>query len=239
MKTAQLILHYGAEKYTRALMQMLPDALVVDNGSPEPFAGAAWRQPDLGFTAGWNAAVQRVFQDYEAFLLMNSDIRITPKVVEELARCLRTQPGFGVISGACNSPHPVMKPRLGSRGLREVPFVEFTAPLITRETFEEIGFFDERFRSGYGVEYDFCYRAWEAGIGAGVCDRARFRHYQHKSIKATVGFKPFFGPAKKEMLQGLSEKYGERFFDPEAFPFWKKGGFREPCSGFTQFQVLS
>ncbi len=233
MRLAKMILHYVTDGLTRELLGMVPDALVVDNGSPRPFPGAAIRNEDLGFTRGWNRALGLLYDEYDAFLLMNSDIRMSMEQIEELRQILVNNPDIGLLSGACNSWHPSMRRPWRwwlKRAVdpREVPFVEMTAPLIRKDLLEAVGFFDEALAHGYGVDYDFGFRAWQAGFRVCVWDSVKFCHLEHGTIRRTVGFKEYHQFARREMERELLRKYGPRFFDPSVYPFWMIGGVGAP-----------
>jgi GT2 family glycosyltransferase len=232
MKIAKMILHYATEAYTRSLLQQVPDAIVVDNGSPQPFEEAHIRQADLGFTRGWNAAIRAVYDDYDAFMLMNNDIDITSDVIDSLSQILGQHSDIGVISAVYNSYHKALRPQRmrwfrkikpPPTGIRDVAFVELTAPLIKKRVFDTIGLFDERFAKGYGVDYDFAYRAWSAGFRIAVYEGARFYHHEHRSIKARSSYFRYRRAALKEMRRELKRKYGKNFFRADAFPFWNIG----------------
>lgn len=235
MRIAKMILHYATDDYTRSLLQQVPDAIVVDNGSPKPFAGAHIRQPDLGFTRGWNAAIRQVYDRYDGFLLMNSDIDITPDVIQRLAQILEAHPRIGILSAVYNSYHKIMRPRRSNwfrrnppliDEIRDVPFVELTAPLVRKSLFDAVGLFDERFVKGYGADFDFAYRAWSAGFRAAVYEGVRFYHHEHRSIKTRTTYFHYRRSALREMRRELKLKYGDNFFKADAFPFWKAGRHR-------------
>ena len=227
MRVATLILHYGPVSITRPLAEALPDAIVVDNGSPEPYPGAQIVQSDLGFTRGWNAALRTVFDRYDAFWLLNNDVRFTAGDGQTLRRVLESDPAVGVIAPALPSPHrPLRRPRFGWQrsSARPVGFAELTAPLISKRLFEAVGRFDERFSRGYGVDFDFGFRCWRAGFRVAICDDVVGHHLSHAAIDAVHGFDAYWSAAVDEMYAGLLEKHGPRFFDPRDFPFWRIGG---------------
>ena len=233
MKLAKMILHYATDAYTRSLLRQVPDAIVVDNGSPRPFQGARIRQPDLGFTRGWNTAIRSIYGEFDAFLLMNNDIDITQETIRRLVTILEKYPRIGIISAAYNSYHKLMRPPKKrwlfpdapspANGIRYVPFVELTAPIIRKTLFDAIGLFDERFVKGYRVDYDFAYRTWSAGFSAAVFEGATFHHHEHRSIKSRTTYFRYRRTAVKEMRRELKKKYGKDFFRADAFPFWNIG----------------
>jgi GT2 family glycosyltransferase len=208
MRIAKLILHYRRDDLTREVLRTFPDALVVDNGSESPFPGAALRfEQNLGFTRGFNEAVRRVFDRHDAFLLLNNDIRAEPGVLDKIEAALARRPRLGIVSPHCNGPHPCMW-KHPTDFVRYVPYVEFVAVAIRKEVFQSVGWLDERFSLGWGVDYDFCWRARRAGFGVGVHDSAGVQHLEHQTIDSTCSRYEYFGRAGGEMHAGLSAKYG-------------------------------
>jgi hypothetical protein len=96
----------------------------------------------------------------------------------------------------------------GTGDVREVKCMEFTAPVITRQMFERIGLFDERFSLGSGVDFDFCYRARAAGIKIYCDDGSSFIHLVHRSIEKAGTLSSYASRANIEMNRGMTQKYG-------------------------------
>ncbi len=216
MKTAKLILHYNTSELTNSLRKMVPDAIVIDNGSgtiydgePEKNDVIVFKEP-LGFTKGWNKAIKLLYNYYDAFWLMNSDIQINPDSIHRIETLIRRDnvhiitPSFNSWMEHCNN--------FGTPGERLSNVIEFTAPVIRKEVFDKIGFFDERFSLGYGVEYDFCLRAWNAGFNIYIDDASYFHHLGQQSIEKTSGgYKAYSKKAFAEMKKGMEEKWGKNW----------------------------
>lgn len=206
MRVAKLILHYQRNDLTDQVLRTFPDAIVVDNGSADPFEKAGIRlATNLGYTRGFVAALKQVLDDYDAVALLNNDIVAEPTTFDALSRSLELNPRLGIIAASCNSPHSQM-PKQPGMGLRLVPFVEFVAPLIRTEVFHRIGMLDERFSLGWGVEVDFCWRARGAGYFVAVSDAVSIRHLQHQTIESTTGYPAYKARAEREMLVGFERQ---------------------------------
>jgi GT2 family glycosyltransferase len=211
MKLGIFILHYNTPEMTHNMCSMLPEAIVIDNGSTilSEFKNEVHRQPNLGFTKGWNAAVKHFYNRFEAFWLMNSDIVISRKSVDRICQLAEREdvhfitPSFNCWMKHCRNQN--------SGGLRNVKVIEYTAPMIKKSVFEKIGFFDESFSLGWGVEFDFCYRAASAGFIIHVDDGSNFFHIGHKSIIKTGKDQQYYARAAQEWKISMQRKYGSQW----------------------------
>jgi GT2 family glycosyltransferase len=217
MKLAKLILHYNTPELTADLCRMVPDAIVIDNGSDpgkQPLVRPGQSEVirldrNYGFTIGWNKGIMAVYDRFDAFWLMNSDIVINQNTVKRitsllsLAHVSMITPSYNCWLKSCHK-HP-------GNQIREVSCLEFTAPAIKKSVFETIGFFDERFSKGYGVEFDFCLRMKANGLRIFVDDQSSFIHKQHQTIKLDMDVNEYSRLAVNEMRTVMSEKYGDRW----------------------------
>lgn len=211
MKIAKLILDYNNHELTRNLLNTFPDAIVIDNGSALPFEGTHVIRFDknLGFTEGWNEAVRRVWNEYDAFMLMNNDIITTPDMFDAIKWVLENKPRLGMVSPFCNSPHEHMHKK-SPHALRYVPFVELVCPTIRKTAFQSAGLFDDLFSKGWGLDYDFGWKVRRAGFSVGVFDLVGINHLEHKTIDI-VGRDQYFREASHEMNTILTQRYGDKW----------------------------
>lgn len=214
-RLAKMILHYNMPELTEALCRMVPDAIVIDNGSSKyPYKGRnkVIRQGDFGFTKGWNEAIKRLFDSSDAFWLMNSDIRITEKSIRRVESVLETRPDIRFFTPAYNCWMKHCQQIQGA-GLVECDVLEFTAPVIRKDVFIDLGFFDELFARGYGVEFDFCYKARQAGIKMWVDHESEFYHLGQQTISKHEGLLAYSAKANFELTHGLMNRYGTEYFE--------------------------
>ena len=111
MRTAVVILNWNTEAYLKAFLPALlescpPDAsvIVADNGSTDgslAMLGSEFPQvrtisngENLGFTGGYNKALEGI--DAEYFVLINSDILVSPGWLEPLVAYMDAHPQCGV-----------------------------------------------------------------------------------------------------------------------------------------------
>lgn len=209
MKIAKLILHFNTPELTDKLCEAVPDAIVVDNGSTPAYSGkntCIRLDANYGFTRGWNKAITELYSQYDAFWLMNSDIEITQESIEAVEKLIAND-DIDILTLSYNSWMPDLKTD-AARGLIEVDCIEFTAPVIKRKVFEKIGLFDEGFTFGYGVEFDFCHQARQAGFKIMVDHTHSFHHIGQQTINSNEGIDEYSKIGNFELIRGLRHKYG-------------------------------
>lgn len=216
MKIAKLILNFNTPELTHNLAISVLSAIVIDNGStiPIPVAKVPYSvirfEDNLGFTRNWNRAIRYILDQwpgkFDAFWLMNSDIVIEQDSIARIESLIESN-NYPMLSACfncwieqCQNQH--------SPGVRQVKCIELTAPVILSSVFETIGFFDERFILGYGVDLDFCYRMQKAGLKMYVDDLSGFHHIGHQTIIATDQVQLYKSCAMEELRSGMAGKYG-------------------------------
>jgi hypothetical protein len=216
MNIAKLILHYNTPELTLSLCAMVPDAIVIDNGSDIdmrtllPSERVMRFESNKGFTANWNRAIKKIMKHdagyYQAFWLMNSDIEIGLISIQRMEQLMQEHP-YSMVTPSYNCWMKQCKNN-GSPGIRQVKCIEFTAPVIRRDVFDSIGFFDERFSKGYGVEFDWSLRMQAAGLLQYCDDQSFFYHVGQRTIHLHSTLMEYESLAKAELHEGMEFKYG-------------------------------
>lgn len=196
--------------------------ILVDDGSgPET---AAWldafaaarpgtrllRHPSAGgYTLAANSGLAESRADW--VLLLNSDTLLTPRWLERLLACGRSDARIGLVGPLSNSATWQSVPELEAAGdwainalpegvalddfatwlaqdsarlYPRLPFLNGFCLLVRRALLDQIGSFDaEAFGAGYGEENDFCLRARAAGWELALADDAYVFHAQSKSYR--------------------------------------------------------
>lgn len=212
MSLGIFILQYNQTALTANLLKVIPEAIVIDNGSTEDFDFGKTKiirhGSNLGFTAGFMKGIWKYLDKYDSFWLMNNDITITREAVEQVKETAKTVDFF---TPSYNCWATVMHNKC--EGLRDVGFMEFCAPVISRKVFEVVGLWDSNFSMGYGVEWDFCYRARQKGFKIYVDDRAEFYHIGHRTASKVHGtLTEYDRLANEEKEKVLFKKYGSEWF---------------------------
>lgn len=221
-----LILNYNNGDLTNDLCKTLPEAIVIDNGSQK---GKEYKgknrcirfTENKHFTAGWNAGVKEVWNEFDAFWLCNNDIKLTRKDVERVQWVLDNHKDVGLFTPTYNCWLQWARNQK-TGGLRDVGMIEFTAPVVRKELYKEYGMWDERFKRGYGVEFDWCLRIREDKKWR-ICvdDGCSFHHMGQQTTDHMPGY---YTDAIKELKDGINALYG---FD------WKSTIFKDIAIDFN------
>ena len=211
MKLGIFILHYNTTELTQRLGNSIPEAIIIDNGSDTPFSSRAHQvlrlDKNYGFTKGWNKCIEHYYEQFDAFWLMNSDIIISRESIDRIKLLLLDQqaailtPSFNCWMEHVNN--------YNTEGVRDVKVIEFTAPVVRKCVFDSIGKFDERFSRGWGVEFDFCYRAKQSGYLTYVDDGSNFYHIGQQTIHISEGSTDYNKQAHTEWMKGMTGLYGK------------------------------
>jgi len=219
MRLGIFILHYNTEVMTRELASGIEGTIVVDNGSNKAFEmeGREVLRLDrnYGFTVGWNKAIEHYFDRFDAFWLMNSDILISKEAIARIRAVAATEigiitPAFNCWMWHCRNLLSYQYQYYGN-GLRSVPVVEFTAPVIHKAVFEKVGLFSKEFPRGWGVDFDFCYRTMKAGFRIVVDDLSNFYHIGQQTIEMTEGKSSYNQKANSEWILGMNILWGSNW----------------------------
>lgn len=163
------------------------DIVIIDNHSTD--GTAAWlatqrellvmsHNPPLSVAASWNAGLRFVFsQGADYCLVVNNDVELRPDTYRHLVAdggrfvtAVGTQDPTKIL--ALTAPNP--------NAIRSHP--DFSCFLIRKETFEQVGPFDETFKIAYVEDCDMHVRLYRAGIQA-YCLDLPFLHHGAQTIK--------------------------------------------------------
>ncbi len=202
-KVAVVILNWNGKHYLERFLHVLvkhtklegAEIIIADNGSDD--GSQLWiknRFPDirviefesnLGFTGGYNRALEQI--DAEYFLLLNSDVEVTPGWLTILYNAMESNPEVGICmpkiksaferehfeyAGACGGfidilGFPFCRGRILSyiekdtaqyNRDREIFWASGAAFMIRSSIYRELGGFDEAFFA-HMEEIDLCWRA--------------------------------------------------------------------------------
>jgi GT2 family glycosyltransferase len=209
MRMAVIIPAYGLHQITQAAVSDVAredtagrhdiDCIVVDNqGGYEPLGREEVLRPghNLGWldgtNLGWNKALET---GYDAYVLMNNDVRLSPGFFAGLSRAQRLT-GAGMVAPAYDSwlahqrlpldgPIDEYKPR---RVHWRANWVDGTCLFLPAETVAKVGTFDPAFNPhGWGCEVDYSFRVWDAGLHVVITALAFLHHESEATAKQVHG----------------------------------------------------
>jgi N-acetylglucosaminyl-diphospho-decaprenol L-rhamnosyltransferase len=130
---------------------------------------------NLGFGAGHNRLMARAFSDpaVRAYVCLNPDAVLHPRCLPELVNALARHRRCGLIEAR---QFPDEHPKEYDPSTHETPWASGCALLITRELYEAVGGFDERFFM-YCEDVDLSWRARAAGFAVAIAPDALVHHY--------------------------------------------------------------
>jgi GT2 family glycosyltransferase len=210
-KTAAFILNHNLPDYTDMLYESLApykrqdyDLFVIDNGSSNE-GKSKHTSFELGenvyFGGGFNAAMQYTLEnkEYDSMLFLNNDLTVHPynfvkslrdEMFEEVIRLKKEKydivsPSFYNIEpkGQC---HWKSMHSWSSKGVREVDYIDFQCPLISRRLLERVKEIDSDLMYGWGVCFYFALIARNYGWRLGMVDRCCVLHHNSLTVKKGV-----------------------------------------------------
>lgn len=206
-KTAFFILNHNLPDYTDMLYESLKpyerndyDLFVLDNGSaPEGKSrySSFELENNVYMGGGFNAGMQYVLENsqYDSMLFSNNDLTIHPY---NHVRTLREEMFAGgeikydIVSPSIYNIEPNQQCHWRSmhnwnaNGIRQVDYIDFQTPLISRRMLEEIKEIDSDLMYGWGVCFYFALVAKKKGHKLGVVDRCCILHHNSVTIKKGV-----------------------------------------------------
>jgi glycosyltransferase involved in cell wall biosynthesis len=214
-KTAAYILNHNLPDYTDMLYESLKpyekhdyDLFVIDNGSSDK-GKSKYTSFELGenvyFGGGFNAAMQHTLENgkYDSMLFLNNDLTIHPydfvaslreELFEEvfLDKLGFQEEKYDIVSpsfynveanGQC---HWKSMHSWNARETREVDYIDFQSPLISRRLLEEIKEIDPDLMYGWGICFYFALVAKKKNWKLGMVDRCCVLHHNSLTVKRGV-----------------------------------------------------
>ncbi len=138
-------------------------------------------EANRGFTGGANLALRdwaSRFPTLSVALIGSHDLHVHPETLRALVEAARTHPEFGIVGPSLRAPFEssggrwgktgaYQVPLIGGEGLIERDWVSGTCMLLRRQCIDQLGGFDERFKS-YCEDVDLGLRArahgWKVGV---------------------------------------------------------------------------
>ena len=203
MKSAALIVNWNSGqrlKYCLASLPPTPVTIVVDNASTDDSVKLARdgavpatyieNRHNRGLAAAINQGFAETTTPY--VLVLNPDVRLTPRSAEALEEILDKHSRAGAVGGYVNEkylPRPIPTPwslirencgfpiaATNALGMEEVGQVAAAAMLVRREAFDEVRGFDDHFFPAWYEDVDFCRRLQAANWKVCFTRDAQFVH---------------------------------------------------------------
>jgi GT2 family glycosyltransferase len=202
---------------------------VIDNDSSDGTAGWLTQagvnhktfSPQLGVSAGWNWGLDRLFNKNDHVLVINNDVELPRWFYSELLGYMHDAP---FVTGVAIDDHAIVDSKFPPTPMPLSENPDFSAFLIFRSAWEEIGPFDESMKF-YSSDQDYHLRGWFKGVRMA---KANVPYYHETSSTLRLA-----SPEEREAIQRqadqdrgvLRDKWGvsaggpdyEKMFSPESF----------------------
>jgi GT2 family glycosyltransferase len=173
---AVVVIDYKAPDMTQRCIRSLPkgvSVIVIDNSDKNP-----------GFAAGCNAGIKQALDAGADYVwLLNNDAIVQPNTLERLLAKVKN--GVGAVGSIMLNPHGTIQVWGGGRvsigrsviakSPSRLTWLSACSLLLTRETLERTGGFDEGFFM-YWEDVDLSYRIRDAGLDLAVAEDAFVTH---------------------------------------------------------------
>lgn len=248
-KTLIIILNHNLPEYTDRLYLDLKnnykhnyDLIVMDNGSEQQFK-SKFTNYTIKQNVYWGGALNKAFElvlqnnDYDSLLFLNNDIELTSEIFVEALRYELFHYNYAIVSPCiAGAPRPWRQMQnWGSKGTREVKWIDNQAPLFHRKLIEAIGKFDESLYYGWGQEL-ICYEVCnENNWKIGVCDHIAILHYAKETIlqnRLISSFEAAVPNNDKKIIgwnefEGMARDSYEKYFVENPLKYGTFNGLRE------------
>lgn len=171
-----------------------------------------------GLSACWNLGIQKAFEEgCDYILIMNNDVALSPSTIDNLVK--RMEKGDAVMVTAVNvqyeiSPDEILKTEREYVEENDNEHPDFSCFMITRNTIEKIGWFDENYFVAYFEDNDYHGRIAMSGEKAITIACAPYHHY---------------GSQTRKQNPHLAQIIEEAFIRNRAY-FGRKFGIQPPLS---------
>ncbi len=153
-----------------------------------------------------NAGIKKIQTDM-VWIVTNIDFR--PGTAMLLAHALHDS-GYTALNPVYLSDHYFLRPGSGQHGIKEVPFIEFTAPIVYTDALRKFPLDEDM--PYWGHDLDFSYRVKQAGGKVGVCKDISVFHtyirFKDQQNVWTMNRQLLRTMSNAETSAALDKKYG-------------------------------
>jgi len=236
VKSAVLIVNWNSGqrlKHCLASLPTTPATLVVDNASSDDSVKLAQEcsvpatfiqnRHNRGLAAAINQGFAEIKVTAPYVLLLNPDVRLTPRAAEVLEEILDKDSSVGVAGGYVNDdylPRPIPTPSslirencgfpipaTNALGMEEVGQVAAAAMLVRREAFDDVKGFDDQFFPAWYEDVDFCTRLHAASWKVCFARDAQFVHEGGYSARL-LGASDFLTAYYRNQIRYVNKYFG-------------------------------
>lgn len=153
----------------------------------------------------WNIGLKKLFKDYGYVVVSGLD-SISPSAedIEEMISILKAHPEYGIISATPTKMHNTEEQ--GLIGMKHGDG-SFSFYVISRETYEKVGDFDENYKPAYFEDNDYIERLYTSGFEPKRHSGVVYHHV----MQGTVKFAPELSQKYPEFMQKNLDYFRKKF----------------------------
>jgi GT2 family glycosyltransferase len=170
-------LFYNDNELIEPLRNQVGDLYVIDACSREIFESDERLKENKYWAGNWHEFLMRSKEEF--VWMLNSDVEGIERTDYFRLRTQMEKTGAFMITPSFNSPHAIFHQH--TEIIRQVNWIDMTAPIINVKMFQELGGFDDYFK-GYFADIDLCYRARRKGLKMYVYDPINIHHIGGYSV---------------------------------------------------------
>ena len=164
-------LFYNDHELIEPLRKQVGNLYVIDGGSTVPFESDERLEENKYWAGNWHDFLMRSKKEF--VWMLNSDVEGIERTDYFRLKTQMEKTGAFMITPSFNSPHAVFHQH--TEIIRQVKWIDMTAPIINVGMYQELGGFDEYFK-GYFADVDLSYRARRKGLKMYVYDLINIHH---------------------------------------------------------------
>lgn len=158
------------------------------------------------FARALNIGLEYYFdqEKYDYVVISNLDLQMNSSIINRLLEVHQENENAGLISANCLKQDHVstIKPMEHGDG-------SFSCFMISRQAYDEIGYFDENFKPAYFEDNDYLERAWAKGFTPLRCLDAVFYHFFQGTVKNDEELATQYPAFMQKNLEYFKKKHGK------------------------------
>lgn len=196
---------YNTPELVKDLRDQIPEIYLID-ASEEPIDGCDLKIENQMWARNWHNFLMNTNEEF--VWMLNSDVQgVTMEMYLDMKGVLQLNRKCLMITPRFNSPHALFNQSFED-DVKQVSWIDMTAPLINVNLFKKLGGFDPDF-VGYFADIDLCHRARKAGYKMLLDKRFFVNHLGSYTVQKTDKWEQ----ANADDNALLVKKYGKNWFE--------------------------
>ncbi len=227
------------DKYTKRTLESIKSEdnelifIIIDNNSIDKTKEEAEKRQgenfvyirndkNIGVASSWNLGIKKgIEKDCEYFFIINNDLLFQSNTIDTIVKRFHNntkEENIGIITahniqGELDSPQDIFDYDYRKKiDIPESEHPDFSAFMLTKKCYNEVGQFDENFYPAYFEDNDYHYRLYLKGIKAINYPMAVYYHFGSRSKKFINNFNTLFEKNREYYKKKWGGIPGEEIF---------------------------